>query len=251
MRRGRAALAGLPGALTLAALASAGAALAGPPYVTDDPEPTRTGGWENYAFVSGANTPGDTAGEAGVQLNYGGARDLQLSLDLPLAFDGAHSLRAGGGDVAASAKYRFIHQAEGSWAPDVAVFPAVSLPTGAGAFHTGHVSWFLPAWAQKDFGKWSVFGGGGYDLNPGAAQRNYGLVGGAVTRSFSKRLNLGIEVYHETPQTVGGPAITNLGFGAIYQLTKHWALMASGGPGLQAAGRSETSAFYASLQFTN
>ena len=122
---------------------------------------------------------------------------------------------------------------------------------GGGAFHTGHVSLFLPVWAQKDFGKWSVFGGGGYGVNPGPAQRNYGLVGLAVTRSFSKRLNLGIEVYHQTPETVEDPAVTNLGFGAIYQLTKHWAAMASGGPGLQAPGRSQTSAFYASLQFTN
>ncbi len=95
-----------------------------------------------------------------------------------------------------------------------------------------------------------MFGGGGYGVNPGTAQRNYGLVGLAVTRSFSKRLNLGIEVYHETPQAPGGPAVTNLGFGAIYQLTGHWALLASGGPGLQAPGRSETTAFYASLQFT-
>ena len=233
------------------AVALAGPAWAGPPYVTDDPEPTRTEGWENYAFVSGVNTPGETAGEVGVELNYGGAPDLQLSLDLPLAFDSLQSLRAGGGDVQASAKYRFIHQSEGSWAPDVAAFPAITLPTGAAAFHTGHVSYFLPIWAQKDFGKWSVFGGGGYDINPGSGQRSYGLIGAALTRSFSKRLNLGIELYHETPQTIGGPAITNLGLGAIYQLTKHWALMASGGPGLQAPGRSETSAFYASLQFTN
>jgi hypothetical protein len=50
---------------------------------------------------------------------------------------------------------------------------------------------------------------------------------------------------------VGGPALTNLGFGAIYQLTRHWALMASGGPGLQSPVRAGASAFYASLQFTN
>ena len=234
-----------------AAMALVAPAWAGPPYVTDDPEPTRTGGWENYVLVSGANAPGGTAGQAGVELNYGAAQDLQLSLNLPIAFDGTRSFRAGAGDVGASAKYRFIHQAEGSWAPDVSIFPAVGLPTGAGAFHTGHVSYFLPVWGQKDLGKWSVFGGGGYDINPGAAQRNYGLAGLAVTRSLGKRLNIGVELYHETPQTVGGPAVTNLGFGAIYQLTKHWALMASGGPGLQAPGRSETSAYYASLQFTN
>ena len=238
-------------AVLAASLLFAQAARAGPPYVTDDPEPTRTGGWENYAFVSGANTPGETAGEAGVELNYGGAKDLQLSLDLPLAFDSTHSFRAGGGDVQASAKYRFIRQAEGSLAPDVAVFPAVTLPTGAAAFHTGHASYFVPVWAQKDFGKWSVFGGGGYDMNPGAGQRNYGLFGLALTRSVGKRLNLGVEVYHETPQTTGGPALTNLGVGAIYQLTKHWALMASGGPGLQAPSRAQASTFYASLQFTN
>ena len=246
MAERRGALAALGATLTLA-----GPALAGPPYVTDDPEPTRTGGWENYAFVSGANTPGETAGEAGVELNYGGAPDLQLSLDLPLAFDGARPFRAAGGDVQASLKYRFLHQSDGGWTPDVAVFPAVTLPTGAGAFHTGHVSAFLPVWGQKDFGKWSIFGGGGYDVNPGAGQRDYGLVGVALTRSFGKRLNLGVELYHETPQTIGGAAITNLGVGAIFQLTKHWALMASGGPGLQAPARSETSAFYFSLQFTN
>jgi hypothetical protein len=246
MHEGRAAR-----AVFVCTLLLASAARAGPPYVTDDPEPTRTGGWENYAFVSGTNTPSATAGEAGVELNYGGAKDLQLSLDLPAAaFDTAQS-RAGGGDVAASVKYRFIHQAEGSWAPDVAVFPAISLPTGAAAFHTGHVSFFLPVWAQKDFGKWSVFGGGGYDINPGSGQRNYGLVGLALTRSISKRLNLGIEVYRQTAQTIGGAALTNLGLGAIYQLTRHWALMASGGPGLQAPSKAQASAFYASLQFTN
>jgi hypothetical protein len=37
--------------LALAALAATvSRAWAGPPYVTDDPEPTRTGGWENHLF---------------------------------------------------------------------------------------------------------------------------------------------------------------------------------------------------------
>ena len=234
-----------------AGLAIAAPAWAGPPYVTDDPEPTRTGGWENYAFVSGTNTPGEIAGESGVELNYGGAPNLQLSFDLPVDFHGARAFRAGGGDAQVSAKYRFLHPAEASWAPDAAVFPALSLPTGAGAFHTGHISLFLPLWLEKDWRKWSMFGGGGYDINPGAGQRNFALVGWALTRSFSRRLNLGVEIYHETPQAVGDPSVTNLGFGAVYQLTTHWALMASGGPGLQNAERAGTSAFYASLQFTN
>ena len=106
-------------------------------------------------------------------------------------------------------------------------------------------------WAQHDYGRWSVFGGGGYDLNPGAGQRNYALAGLAATRGLGPRLNLGVELYHQTPTTVGGAAATNLGVGLIYQVTKHWALMASGGPGLQNRSRGQGSAFYASLQFTD
>ena len=243
---------GRPGSAALVAvLALAAPAWAGPPYVTDDPEPTRTGGFENYALVTGVNTGAGTVGQAAVELNYGAAPNLQLSLYEPLDIDTVRSQRAGGGDLQLSAKYRFLQPAKGSWAPDLAVFPAVTFPTGAGAFHTGHVSLFLPLWLEKDLGKWSSFGGGGYDINPGAGQKSFALVGWAITRSFSKRLNLGLEVYHQTPQTVGGPATTNLGMGAIYQLTKHWALMASGGPGLQDPRRAGASAFYASLQFTN
>ena len=212
---------------------------------------TRTGGWENYLYASGTNLAGGTAGQAGVELNYGGARDLQLSLSLPLDFDAGGGGRSGGGDLGLSVKYRFLHPPEGSWLPDAAVFPAVGLPTGARAFDTGRPSLFLPLWLEKDVGKWAIFGGGGYDLNPGRGQRNYALVGWAVTRQVGKRLNLGVEVYHQGPAVAGGPGLTNLGLGAIYQLTRRWALMASGGPGLQTPSRSGRSAFYASLQFTN
>jgi hypothetical protein len=205
---------------------TSGSAWAGPPYITDDPEPTRTGGWENYLYISGTNTPGTTAGQAGVELNYGAAKDI-------------------------GAKYRFLGSASDSWLPDAAVFPAVTVPTGARGFDTGHASLFIPVWLEKDFGKWSTFGGGGYDVNPGVGQQNYTFVGWAVTRSFGEHLNLGVEIYHQTPTISGGAALTNLGFGAIYQMTKHWAVMASGGPGLERPSRSGASAFYISLQFTN
>jgi hypothetical protein len=230
---------------------AASAAWAGPPYVTDDPEPTRTGGWENYLYSSATNTPGMTAGQAGIELNYGAARDLQLTLAVPEAYVMSHGFKAGFGDLDVSAKYRFLHPSDESWVPDAAVFPAVTVPTGGRGFGTGHMSLFLPVWLEKDFGPWSTFGGGGYTVTPGAGQENYALVGWAVTRSFGDRLNLGIEIYHQTPSVYAGASLTNLGFGAIYQMTKHWALMGSGGPGLQRPSRSGASAFYVSLQFTN
>ena len=226
-------------------------AAAGPPYVTDDPEPTRTGGWENYVYATGTDTPGETAGQGGIELNYGAAKNLQLSASLPLDYDARRKLRIGAGDLDLGAKYRFLHPSEGGWLPDAAVFPSISLPTAARGFDTGHPTLFLPIWLQKDRGKWSTFGGGGYTVSPGRGQRDSVLVGWALTRSFSKRLNLGVEIYHQTPTAAGGSALTNVGVGANYQLTKHWGLLATGGPGLQAPSRSGTSAVYASLQFTN
>ena len=238
-------------AVCAAALLTHCPAWAGPPYVTDDPEPTRTGGWENYVYLSGANTPGATAGQAGVELNYGAATNLQLSLAVPVDYVSSHGVRAGFGDVDAGVKYRFLHAADESWLPDAALFPAVTLPTAARSFGTGRASLFLPVWLEKDFGKWSAFGGGGYDLNPGAGQRNNALLGWALTRSIGARWNIGIEIYHQTPTTAAGSAATNIGFGVIYQMAEHWALMASGGPGLQKPLHSSSSAFYVSLQYTN
>src|ERR1700729_811796 len=51
---------------------AAGPGLAGPPYVTDDPEPTDTGHFENYLYIEGTHAAGAMAGpSAGIEINYG------------------------------------------------------------------------------------------------------------------------------------------------------------------------------------
>ena len=239
-----------PAACVLAVLASR-PACAGPGRFGIVGDAGRTGGWENYVYLSGTDTPGAAAGQAGLELNYGAATNLQLTFTVPANYVSSHGLRAGAGDLDAGIKYRFLHPADGSWLPDAALFPAATLPVGARGFGTGHPSLFVPVWLEKDFGRWSTFGGGGYDLNPGAGQRNNALLGWALTRSFGTRWSLGIEIYHQTPTTFVGTAATNIGLGATYQVREHWALMASGGPGLQTPARSGSSAFYVSLQYTN
>jgi len=62
------------------------AAFAGPPYVSDDPEPTDYKHFEIYTFNSGTNTRDGTDGETGIDINYGAASDLQLTATLPLGF---------------------------------------------------------------------------------------------------------------------------------------------------------------------
>src|SRR5690349_993777 len=108
-------------------------AVAGPPFVSDDPEPTDTGHFVIYTF------------------NYGAAPNLQLTATLPAGYSdtmGAGT-QVGPGNVELAAKYRFLHQ--DTFGLDVSVFPRVFLPSGSATIGDNHVSLLLPIWVQKDF----------------------------------------------------------------------------------------------------
>jgi hypothetical protein len=52
----------------------AGRANAGPPFITDDPEPVELHNWEVYGFTAGAHQHGNTSGVLpGLEVNYGAA----------------------------------------------------------------------------------------------------------------------------------------------------------------------------------
>lgn len=223
-------------ALCLTVLSVAQVAFAGPPFLTDDPEPTEAGHWEVYAPLMEAEGLGaDFEGAAGIEVNYGAARDLQLTVGLPAAY--AHDRlgwRWGAGDLEVSVKYRFYHDDGAELS--VAAFPGITLPTGSNGMSAGKVTALLPIWAQKDIGTWSVFGGGGYAINPGRGNRDYWTGGVAVTHTLGERMLLGIEADHQGADTVGGSGSTKLGLGAIYQLKAPLRLLASGGPTFDDAG---------------
>jgi len=61
---------------------------------------------------------------------------------------------------------------------------------------------------------------------------------------------MGLEVYHVGPDSVGGKATTGLGFGAVYDLSENFHLMASGGPGLQNAADTNRYSWYLALLST-
>jgi len=233
----------------IAALLGAGAlvspAVAGPPFLTDDPEPTELRHWEIYAPLLEIEGRGsDYDGSLGAEFNYGAAADLQITVGVPLAY--AHDrggLRSGLGDLAVSAKYRFYHdEAAGI---QIAFFPGISIPTATHGLGSNHVTALLPIWGQKDFDHWSMFGGGGYAINPGAGNRNYWTGGIALTREVTDTLLIGIEGDRQGPDTVDGRASTSLGVGAILQLPKPFRLLASGGPTFSAVGSASFHGFFA------
>ena len=227
-------------------------ALAGPPYVTDDPQPTDNGHTEIYAFTGGVAAMDGSSGEAGLDLNYGGAQNLQLTMVLPLAFDrprGGPNV-TGFGELELAAKYKFLHQ--DVFGIDVAVFPRLFLPTSTNpALGSDHASLFIPIFVQKDWGDWGAFGGGGCTINRGGSSQDFCQMGVVVTRRVLPRLQVGVELYHRTPDVKGERQSTGIGVGAIYDLSEHYHLMTSAGPGIQNADATNQMAWYVALLFTN
>jgi len=224
---------------------AASAAVAGPPYQTDDPEPTELRHWEIYNFVDFGGRGGTIDGEGGLDLNYGAAKGVQLTATLPIGF--AHSpgvgWRAGSGDVELGAKYRFLDDEKGGW--QAAVFPRVILPTSTKDLGGNRVRLLLPLWVQKDLGKTALFGGGGYEINPGPGNKDFWVAGAAVTHDFSDRLSLGSEVYWKSADTRGGDSTTGLDIGLIRKLGGPFSLLLAGGPSLSGGQASYHS--YAAL----
>ena len=225
----------LVAAVALAAAASA--AVAGPPYHADDPEPTELGHWEIYNFVDADGRGATIDGEAGVDLNYGAAKGLQLTATVPLAFSHspAGGWRAGSGDLELGAKYRFLNDEAAGW--QAAVFPRVILPTSARDLGGNRARLLLPLWVQKDVGKTSLFGGGGYEINPGPGNKNFWQAGVAVTHDFTDKLSLGAEVYWQSGDTRGGDDTSGIDVGLIHKLGGPYSLLLAAGPAF-AGGRT-------------
>jgi hypothetical protein len=225
-------------------------AFAGPPYMSDDPEPTDYKHFEIYTFSNGTVTNDGTSGEGGIDFNYGAAPNLQLTAVLPTGYDFASvsPTMAGLGNIELAAKYRFLTQDVAG--VDVAVFPRVFLPSASSAIGTQHASLLLPLWLEKDWGQWSAFGGGGCELNRGGGSENFCLMGLAVTRQFTTKLQLGLEVFHQTPDTQGGLTTTSLGVGARYDLNDNFHLLGYLGRGVQNVSQTDQLNWYTSILFT-
>ena len=209
---------------------------AGPPFITDDPEPVDLGHWEVYGFSAGAGGHGDTTGLGpSLEVNYGAAPGLQLHFIGGLAYDnqpGGH-LQMGMSDTELGAKLRFINPGDDDWYPQVGIFPLVEVPTGNARRGLGAGEWdeFLPIWLQKDWGKWTTYGGGGYWINPGPGNRNYWFFGWLLQHQITDNLALGTEVFYQTSNMVGRNASTGFNVGGVYDFTEHNHLLFSAGRG--------------------
>ena len=205
---------------------------AGPPFLTDDPDPTDYQHYEAYFF-----TTGDHAGNSyningpAAELDYGAFPDTQLTFDIGMATatGGGMPSASGFGDVAFSVKYRFLHETNG-W-PELAVFPGLTLPSGDANrdLGNGRPTYHLPLWAQKSFVSWTVDAGGGVFLNPAPGERDYPYGGLLLQRDCGKHLSLGGELFAQGQDADGDHGYAALNFGGSYHFSDHFSLQASAG----------------------
>ena len=220
----------------LACCALAAAAHANPPFETDDPGvfPVHTG--EAYLFSAGGHAAGGTALDAapGAEVNYSFLPDTFAHLVVPLAYnDPRHGDSAyGPGDVELGFKWRFLRQ--GQAGIDAATFPLAVLPTGSARRGLGsrHPSYFLPLWLEKDWGPWTVYGGGGRWFTNDAGQRDWWFSGVLAQRRFGPDLYLGAELFHKTRRSEDGSPATAFNVGGGYAFAAPWQVLFSGGRNL-------------------
>jgi hypothetical protein len=248
----------------LGAAFSSGAAVAGPPFQTDDPEPVPYQHFEFYTLSTGNIVRGDAQGEAPAwEFNYGIVPNGQLHIIAPLIFDSpaGGAARFGYGDTELGFKYRFVDEDSGGLRPMIGVYPLIELPTGnaSQSLGAGYMRAYFPIWIQKSFGDWTTYGGGGYWINHGddTVNRDYWYVGWLLQRQVTKQLAIGGEIFHQTATLAFGATdgaftrpTTGFNIGAIYDFDAHNHLLVSAGAGLQNASTTNIFSWYLGYQIT-
>ena len=237
--------------LIIAAEATINSAWAGPPFVTDDPEPVKYRQWEvNYAATETWRQGAASAGLPVIDANYGVLPDMQLHVQPQYSYERTmNDKRFGVDDTQIGVKYRFLNigQEDSGWM--VGIYPMLQVPTGDTRLgpSRGRRQSFLPLWIQRNSDRWTIYGGTGYRINPGADNKNSLFTGITALYQFTRSLQLGGEVFHETPDVVGGESATGFNLGGSYNLGPDYNLLFSAGRGLNNVSSNRLS-IYVALQ---
>jgi hypothetical protein len=240
------------------ALATTARALAGPPFLTDDPVPTDYQHCETYAFVMTDKSAGvstQTQGPA-LEFNWGALPNLQVSGTFPYTFlsvpsspsavlpdSVAGATVSGYGDTEFAVKYRFLQETGGR--PQMSFYPAIELPTGnkTNGIGNGRTWYRFPIWIQKSWGPWTTYGGGGYAINSVPGMTNFSFGGWLVQRDFSENVSVGAELYYQGPEFAGDDSTTFYNAGSFITLSKGFGILFSIGHSF--AGDNQSVAYFA------
>lgn len=223
---------GVASLMGLMALLWQPSAEAGPPFVTNDPDPPEVGQWEiNLPWTLRLAKDGGFSGEIHtLDPNYGYDPFTQLSIELPIPYswpkEGGFS--AGTGDVLFEYKRRFGTDAEAGY---FGINPQLTAPTGdqERGLGAGCVTVHLPLLYQKKWGKTLFYSDLRYKWRAGEVGKSFWFLGVAAERPMSTHLKLGAEIFATTPQASRGEYNVSFNVGFKYGLSPGNILMASAG----------------------
>jgi hypothetical protein len=207
-------------------------AAAGPPFLTDDPEPLLRRHGEFLVapqILSAVNR--HTVVLPGFEFNFGLTGDLMTHVIVPMVLTSPDSGKGvfSVGDVELGLKYRFIDESVG--VPQIGMFPHLEIPTGDSLKGTGSGSWeaFIPLWIQKSSGPWTTYGGGGYWVQFSSPVRHFWFFGWELQRDVSDALTLGAELFGATGSFESASAEIGFNIGGSFDFSKdHHALFSVG-----------------------
>ena len=218
---------------TVIFLTAALQAWAGPPFLTDDPEPVDTGHFEFYLFStldkSGGN---DLIQGPAVEFNWGAMPNLQLHIVTTLtysSFSRNEFSEYGLGDSEAGFKLRFAGKEPDSL--QMGIFPMAEISTGDSSRGLGNgLTWYkVPLWIQKRWGPWTTYGGGGYAFNAAPGARNYPFGGWLLQRDLNDWLTVGGEVFAQGQDTDSDQGFLLANIGGYLNFSPQFSLLFSGG----------------------
>lgn len=206
--------------------------LAGPPFLTDDPDVIGFRHFEFYVFSTLDNGPDATAVQGpAVELNYGTSADTFVHLVVPVAWNDPRggTAASGLGDAELGFKVRFLHDDRTGF--EMGLFPMAELPTGRASRGLGNGrTWFrIPLWIEKRWGPWTTYGGGGYTVNHAPGQRDYPFGGWLLQRDLGERLTLGAEIFAQGAGAVDARGYAVADLGGYLNVTPHFSLLFSAG----------------------
>jgi len=187
-----------------------------------------------------------------LEVNYGVFNNLQATV-LPMGLSQVSGVgtNVGFGDVEVELKFRFVEEDDSGWRPAIAIAPQINLPSGSEArgLGAGRFTGFIPIWLSKDINQWSVFGGGGPNINPGRNQKNWWFAGLGVLRELSPEWTVGGEVYYNSPEENGQKNAIGFNLGVIYTINDHYQVLLSAGRNLINARDTNQFSTYIGMQF--
>jgi len=216
----------------LALLLSVGPVQAGPPFLTDDPEPVDYQHWEVIlATPSFHDVDGWSGTLPHMEINYGILPEVQFHVLVGNTYNKAPGEPAhfGYADTELGVKYRFLQETK--FRPQIAFYPSVELPTGNRneELGNGKAQVFLPIWLEKKFGDWTTYGGGGYWFNPGPDNHDNWFAGWEIQRKLTSNFTLGAEIQFRTPESIENHTTVALNAGGIWELSENCHLLFSAG----------------------